>query len=58
MRLSKVDAAQAQQVVAKAVQGGLMETNADNAIIKHDANYVNGIGNLLNACLLYTSRCV
>ena len=49
MRLSKVDAAQAQQVVAKALQGGVMESNADNAIIKHDANYVNGIGNMLNA---------
>lgn len=49
MHLSKVDAAQAQQVVAKAVQGGVMEANADNALIKHDANYVNGIGNMLNA---------
>ncbi|AYQ32264.1 SusD/RagB family nutrient-binding outer membrane lipoprotein [Runella sp. SP2] len=49
MRLSKVDAAQAQQVVVKALQGGVMESNADNAIIKHDANYVNGIGNMLNA---------
>ncbi len=49
MRLSKVDAAQAQQIVVKAAQAGVMETNADNAVIKHDANYVNGIGNMLNA---------
>jgi len=49
MRLSKVDAAQAQQVVARAAQAGVMEVNADNALIRHDANYVNGIGNLLNA---------
>ena len=49
MRLSKVDAAQAQQVVARAAQAGVMEVNADNALIRHDANYVNGIGNLLNS---------
>ncbi|NBB18947.1 SusD/RagB family nutrient-binding outer membrane lipoprotein [Runella sp. CRIBMP] len=49
MRLSKVDAAQAQQVVGRAVQAGVMETNTDNAMIRHDANYVNGIGNTLNA---------
>ena len=49
MRLSKVDAAQAQQVVAKAAQGGVMEVNTDNAFIKHDANYVNAIGNMLNS---------
>ncbi len=49
MRLSKVDATQAAQIVARAVSGGLISSNADNAFIKHDANYVNGIGNLLNA---------
>jgi Starch-binding associating with outer membrane len=49
MRLSKVDPAQAQQVVGRAVQAGVMETNTDNAMIRHDANYVNGIGNTLNA---------
>jgi len=49
MRLSKVDAAQAQQVVAKAIAGGLISSNADNALIKHDANYTNGIGQMLNS---------
>lgn len=49
MRLSKIDPTQAAQVVAKAVSGGLISSNADNAFVKHDANYVNGIGNTLNA---------
>lgn len=49
MRLSKVDAATAQSTVAKAVQGGVFASNADNCFIKHDANYVNGIGQMLNA---------
>jgi hypothetical protein len=49
MRLSKIDAAQAQQTVTKAVQGGVIEANADNAMIRHDANYVNPSGNTLNA---------
>jgi hypothetical protein len=49
MRLSKIDAAQAQQVVQKAFQGGIMEINSDNAFIKHDANYLNGVGQLLNS---------
>ncbi len=49
MRLSKVDPAQAQQVVQKAIQGGLMTSNADNAAVKHDANYVNGPGQMLNS---------
>lgn len=49
MRLSKVDAAQAQQIVAKAIAGGVISSNADNAFIKHDANYTNGIGQMLNS---------
>lgn len=49
MRLSKVDAAQAQQVVTKAIAGGLIASNADNAVIRHDANYTNGLGQMLNS---------
>lgn len=49
MRLSKVDPAQAQQVVQKAIQGGVITSNADNASIKHDPNYVNGPGQMLNS---------
>lgn len=49
MRLSKVDATQAQSLVAKAVAGGVITSNSDNVIIRHDANYLNSIGQLLNA---------
>lgn len=49
MRLSKVDAAAAQAAVQKAVAGGVMTSNADNAAIKHDPNYVNAVGNTLNS---------
>lgn len=49
MRLSKADAAKAQAAVTAAFAGGVILTNADNAIIRHDANYTNPIGNLLNA---------
>lgn len=49
MRLSKVDAAQAQQLAQKAFQAGVMELNTDNAFIKHDANYTNAVGVLLNS---------
>lgn len=48
-RLAKVDAAQAQSLVAKAFAGGVITTNADNVVIRHDANYLNSIGQLLNA---------
>ncbi len=49
MRLSKVDTDLASEYVAKAVAGGLMQANADNAAIRHDFNYVNPVGNILNA---------
>jgi hypothetical protein len=49
MRLVEVDATLAQQTVQKAAQAALMEFNTDNAVIRHDANYVNGIGQMLNA---------
>lgn len=48
MRLSKVDPAQAQSIVQAAVTGGVITTNADNAYIRHDANYTQPIGNTLN----------
>lgn len=48
MRLSKVDPAQAQQLVQKAFQGGVIEVNADNAVVRHDANYTNPISATLN----------
>lgn len=49
MRLTKVDAALAQSTVQRAVAGGLMSSNADNCVIRHDANYLNAIGQLLNS---------
>ncbi len=49
MRLSKVDQATAQTYIAKAVSGGLMESNADNAMIIHTALYNNYIGQHLSA---------
>jgi hypothetical protein len=49
MRLTKVDAAKAQQYAAIAVAGGVMQSNADNAFIRHTAAFLNGIGNTLNS---------
>ncbi len=49
MRLVKIDPALAQSTVQKAVAGGLMTANADNAVIRHDANYTNGVGQMLNS---------
>jgi hypothetical protein len=48
MRLSKIDAAKAQSTVQAAVAGGVITTNADNAYIRHDANYTQPIGSSLN----------
>lgn len=41
MRLVKVDPALAQTYVAKAVAGGLMQSNADNAVLRHSSLYIN-----------------
>lgn len=49
MRLSKVDPTLASQTVKTALQGGVMQSNADNFVIINNANYVNPIGNTLNA---------
>ena len=48
MRLSKVDAAKAQSTVQAAVNGGVITLNADNAYIRHDANFTQPIGSTLN----------
>lgn len=44
MRLTKVDPATAQIYVEKAVAGGLMESNADNAALRHSSEYINWMG--------------
>ncbi len=48
MRLTKVDPATAQEYAAKAIAGGLMETNNGNALVRHDANFRNAVGTNLN----------
>ncbi|WP_158858055.1 SusD/RagB family nutrient-binding outer membrane lipoprotein [Lunatibacter salilacus] len=48
MRHSKVNPTKAAEYVAKAVAGGLMQSNADNAVIRHTANFTNNIGASLN----------
>jgi hypothetical protein len=49
MRLSEVDPATAEATVAAAFAGGVIVDNADNAVVRHDGNYVNNTGNVLNA---------
>lgn len=49
MRLSEVNPTLAQETVRAAFEGGVILSNADNAILRHDPNYANPIGNLLNA---------
>ena len=48
MHLSKVDPATAASAVATAFAGGVILVNADNAVIRHDANYINQVGNVVN----------
>jgi hypothetical protein len=48
MRLIKADLAKAQSTVQAAVAGGVITTNADNAFIRHDANFTQPIGATLN----------
>lgn len=48
MRLSKADPALAQQYVAKAVAGGVISSNAGNAVIRHTSLFRNAIGEFLN----------
>jgi hypothetical protein len=48
MRLSKVNSTLAEQTVAALSPSDLILTNDDNAVIRHDNNYQNGIGVTLN----------
>jgi hypothetical protein len=52
MRISNVDATTAQKWVAKAVQGGLISSNSENAIIQHDAT-TNDAANANGKVLVY-----
>jgi len=49
MRLSKVDQAQAQEIVSSAFDAGVITENADNALMRHNANFANPMGNTLNS---------
>ncbi len=49
MHLTEADAALAQQTVAEAFAGGVMQSNDDNYVVRHDNNYSNNNGALLNA---------
>lgn len=48
MRLSKVNPTLAQSTVQAAVAGGVITSNADNAYLRHDANFQQPMGNTLN----------
>jgi hypothetical protein len=48
MRIAKADAAKAQAAVQAAFTGGVITDNADNAYMRHDANYTLPIGGTLN----------
>ena len=48
MRLVKVDATKARTVASAAIAAGVITSNADNANIRHDANYTHPIGGGLN----------
>jgi hypothetical protein len=49
MRLSERDASRAQSVVSAAFAAGVITVNADNTAMRHDANYLNPVGNNLNS---------
>ncbi len=44
MRLTKVNPTLAQATVQKAIAGGVMTSNADNAAVRNNANYQNPVG--------------
>jgi len=48
MRLSKVNPTMAASYASKAIAGGLMQSNDDNAVVRHNADYRNGVGTNLN----------
>jgi len=48
MRLSKVNPSLAMSTVSAAVSGGLMQSNDDNAVVRHTADFRNGVGTNLN----------
>lgn len=47
MRLSEVDPAKAEEYTQTAVAGGVMESNADNCVIRHSSSFQNAVGGWL-----------
>jgi hypothetical protein len=48
MHITKADAAKAEATAKAAFAGGVILVNGDNALMRHDANYLHPIGNTLN----------
>ncbi len=48
MRLSKINPSKASEIVKKAVTGGVMLSNADNAMLTHTASFTNPVGSQIN----------
>ena len=48
MRLTKIAPAVAEQYAQAAYQAGLLQSNDDNALIRHDPNYTSAIGGTAN----------
>lgn len=48
MRLSEVNPELAESTVSAAFAGGLLESNDDNFVIRHDTNFQSSLGNFLN----------
>ncbi|MBG49406.1 MAG: SusD/RagB family nutrient-binding outer membrane lipoprotein [Pseudozobellia sp.] len=49
MHLSEVNPGLAEQTVNDAIAGGVMQSNDDNYVVRHDSNFTNNAGSLLNA---------
>ncbi len=48
MRLVKADLGKAQEFASKAISGGVMDSNDDNAVVRHNPDYRNPVGTNLN----------
>ncbi len=48
MRLVKVDPGKAEDFAGRAISGGLMDSNDDNAVVRHNPDYRNPVGTNLN----------
>lgn len=49
MRISEVAPAKSQEYITKAIAGGLMQSTADNALVRHNTSYPNTFGETLQA---------